>query len=74
MTRLRAAAAGAQASGGPGGACGPDAWGDGMAGFGPDPPGPPDASVNKGQHPGGGPSGIVSGRPDSPRGPWQGGR
>jgi hypothetical protein len=35
-----------QASGGPGGACGPKRWGDGRAGFGPDPPGPPDASVN----------------------------
>src|SRR5690242_7577398 len=33
----------AEASGGPGGACGPAAWGDGRAGLGPDPPGPPDA-------------------------------
>src|SRR5262249_55586202 len=29
---------------GPGGACGPPSWGDGTAGGGPSPPGPPEAS------------------------------
>src|SRR5262249_56019049 len=52
--------------GGPGGACGPEAWGDGGAGFGPSPPGPPDASANRGQDADGRSRGIAPGREEQP--------